>query len=229
MRHRVALHVYERKLSGELTPLGRIAAGSTEALPAPPGARVVVEPVEELTPATVGALLDELRRLARARPACCGAWLRSTRPPGRASARLPALVRLDLDGSDVDDARAAGLAHLPALAELYLADTAVGDATAAVIGGLRRLTTLDLSGTAVGDRGTAALAHLVHLHELSLARTRIGDPGLEPLGGLVELEMVDLSETAHRRLRPGRAGAGGAPARALSRPAPPRATRRSRI
>ena len=75
-------------------------------------------------------------------------------------ARLSALERLALDGSDIGDAALTDLARLPALRALNLNSTDIGDVGLRTLGGMTQLRDLRLSYGRFTDKGLAALTPL---------------------------------------------------------------------
>ncbi len=105
----------------------------------------------------------------------------------------PALRRLRVAGSDIDDA---ALARLAAAAQLELLD-AVGceqltGAALASIGSMRSLRNLRLSGPAVTDESIEQLAGLTGLAAVLLQQTEVTDRGVAVLTKLSNLKEVNL-------------------------------------
>ncbi len=105
----------------------------------------------------------------------------------------PALRRLRVAGSDIDDA---ALARLAAGSRLELLD-AVGcerltSAALASIGSLKSLRNLRLSGPAINDESVQQLAGLSDLAAVLLQQTEVTDRGVEVLAKLPKLKEVNL-------------------------------------
>jgi Leucine-rich repeat (LRR) protein len=95
---------------------------------------------------------------------------------------LPALKRLDLNGSQRTDSGRWGL---------MLTDVNIESHSA-----LTQLEVLNMGGALVTDVGMKALTPLVHLETLDLSRMDITAQGLEPLTKLPKLRRVDLWQSA---------------------------------
>jgi Leucine-rich repeat (LRR) protein len=95
---------------------------------------------------------------------------------------LPALKRLDVNGSQRTDSGRWGL---------MLTDVNVDSLSA-----LTQLEVLNMGGAMVTDAGMKALAPLVNLETLDLSRMDITATGLEPLTRLPKLRRVNLWQSA---------------------------------
>ncbi len=107
--------------------------------------------------------------------------------------RFRALRRLWL--TELEDAGLASIAHLPALVHVDIAGTQVTSAGLRHLRRLRTLRELDLTHTLVDDAGLAHLASLVNLEWLKLEGTALTGTGLRRLAGLSSLRQLDLSGT----------------------------------
>jgi Leucine-rich repeat (LRR) protein len=110
-------------------------------------------------------------------------------------AKLPSLIDLDLQHTEVSSV---GLAHLSAvksLQRLNLADTLLGDDALQSLKPLAGLRVLHLDGTLVEGPGLAHLAGLRNLRELFLDNAPLGNAGLEHVSKIFGLEVLSLRYT----------------------------------
>lgn len=118
---------------------------------------------------------------------------------GQSASLVGALVDLpDLQALVLDDLPLLSrdlVFSLPALQRLYLARTQIDDRAIATIKRHTALRVLDLEDTALTDRGLAELTALPELHALDIAGTRITDAGGEVLGSLGKLAILDAGGT----------------------------------
>jgi uncharacterized membrane protein len=94
------------------------------------------------------------------------------------------------------DAVAALLTAADAIVELNLQDSEIDDAAAAELGKLVEVARLRLSRNAIGDGGVAALARLPRLTHLNVyGNAGITDASVDVLAGMKSLRVVDVWET----------------------------------
>jgi len=108
---------------------------------------------------------------------------------------ISAVISVNGNMSQVDDA---GLAHLhgvPYIANLHLGGTRVTDAGLEHLRGLTSLAFVTLAGTRITDRGLEQLRGLIHLRALDIRHTQFTDAGLKPLQGLMMLQVLALDGT----------------------------------
>ena len=110
--------------------------------------------------------------------------------------RMPQLVELDLNQSQVTDEGLRHLANLPKLGDLQLQRTHIGDDGMARLVRVKQLQSIDLERTRVGDAGMAYLAKIAQLEELKLGHTEVTDVGMRHIGRLTNLKILDLRETS---------------------------------
>jgi hypothetical protein len=101
-------------------------------------------------------------------------------------ARLPALQKLVLNGTDVSGILQP-IAGLTQLADLYLSRSSVTDDDLQVLAGLTNLQRLSLNETAITDGAAPVLGELTGLTRLHLSGTGMTDVGLESMAGMSEL------------------------------------------
>ena len=93
----------------------------------------------------------------------------------------PALVRLDLSGSEISDAGFATLASFQKLRVLHLGRSKIGNGALETVATLPAIEVLNLHGTAVGDQGLAALHEHPTLRRIYLWQTAVTDAAVEAL------------------------------------------------
>jgi hypothetical protein len=111
-------------------------------------------------------------------------------------ARLPALKKLNLSGSNVTDDDLQALKGLTGLQVLYVGTTEIGDAGVAHLAGLTGLEELSLGDTKITDAALAHLAGMKKLKALYLGSTAVTDAGLKHLHGLSGLKELYLNPSA---------------------------------
>lgn len=107
--------------------------------------------------------------------------------------------RVNLDGVKVTDAGLKSLMphlkKLPYLIQLSLNNTQITDAALERLGELTQLQFLSLAVNHITDAGLIHIERLTQLKELTLVNTRITDAGLEHLKGLSNLQFICLWQT----------------------------------
>lgn len=111
--------------------------------------------------------------------------------------RLTQLDFLMVTGSThwITDAGLANLRDLVNLKELFLVGDKLGDAGLARLEGLKNLERLDFLSTRATDAGLVHLAGLSKLKHLGLTRSKITDAGLARIAGLSKLENLSIGMT----------------------------------
>ena len=109
--------------------------------------------------------------------------------------RWPRLVRLNVNGCDVDLPGLVALAAAPALTDLCLERTNVTDAGLASVAQVTRLRWLTLGQTAITDVGLAALRPLADLRVLWVNQTAVTDAGLMRLAELGRLTGINADRS----------------------------------
>ena len=108
----------------------------------------------------------------------------------------PALLDLNLAGTDVSDDALSNLSHLIGLRGVVLVRTRVGNRGLLHLAKLKNLEELYLDGTQVTDDGLRCLANTRSLRTLTLCKTAVTDAGLEwLLDRLDNLELLSVEDT----------------------------------
>jgi hypothetical protein len=111
-------------------------------------------------------------------------------------ARMPKLVALGLNNTDVSDAGIKHLADLKSLKSLSISDTLVTDDGLNALSELPKLQTLYISFLDVSDNGMEVLASITSLQHLDMCKTRVTDAGLKKLANLKNLKTLGVTGTA---------------------------------
>ncbi len=106
------------------------------------------------------------------------------------------VLRVDLRGTEADDATLVHLKGFPRLYHLRLSGTRVTDTGLAHLEDLTELGFLELQGTQITDAGLVHLEGLTRIDKLVLCRTAVTGAGLANLRRMTELGWLNLAETA---------------------------------
>lgn len=117
------------------------------------------------------------------------------------------LARLDLQGTDVDDAALAKLGAFVALRRLDLSRTKIQGSGLRNLAKLEQLHRLNIVGTAIGDDGIAHLAPAGSLRQIHAWNSRVTDEGVAALKRANPKLLVDRGEAAAAMLRATRTNA----------------------
>jgi hypothetical protein len=110
---------------------------------------------------------------------------------------LPALQKLVLQASVVNDKTLAEIGRMRSLKLLYLGNSKLTDAGLAKLKDLDDITHLDLFETAVTNSGLAALGELANLEDLNLSGTKVTDvTALKACKKLTTLKLTRTDVTA---------------------------------
>jgi hypothetical protein len=109
-------------------------------------------------------------------------------------ARLKSLTTLSLTRTQVDDAMLEKLRPLTRLKELHLAGTQVTDAGLEHLDAFKNLRVLGLGNVPITDQGIASIVVLSELERLTLSHAEATDAGIMRLGGLSKLRQLWLGD-----------------------------------
>lgn len=113
-----------------------------------------------------------------------------------AIAGMPALWRLDLEGTPMDGAMLEALTAAPRLKDLWLKNTGIDDALMEIIARIPALEWLIITDNPVTDAGLRALCRATRLRTLWLGGTGVTDAGVVTLAPLQSLTALNITGSA---------------------------------
>jgi Leucine Rich repeat len=108
-------------------------------------------------------------------------------------AKMPGLLQLWLNDTDITDKSLESISHLKGLTDLQVSETRITSKGLVRVAGLTSLWKLCLAVCRVGDSALPSLIALKDLRYLQLARTGISDNGLKAIGKLSKLDTLDVA------------------------------------